>query len=154
MNTSNQEKYLGDFIDKTGSSRPNIEHRKSKGRAIISTIMAIINEIPLAHWKIQAGLSLRQAMLINGILFNSEAWHGVDKKDIVMLEKMDEALIRGILSAHPKIPIEALYLETKSVPIRFIIASRRIMYLHTILKKEENEMVRQTYEAQKIQPFS
>ena len=54
--------------------------------------MAIINEIPLAHWKVQAGLSLRQAMLINGILFNSEAWHGVDNKDI----KVDEALIRGI----------------------------------------------------------
>ena len=136
MKISNQEKYLGDLIDKTGSSRPNIELRKSKGFGIIANIMAIINEIPFANWKVQAGLSLRQAMLINGILFNSEAWHGVEKKDINMLEKVDEALLRGVLSAHPKIPIEALYLETKSVPIRFIIASRRIMYLHTILQRQ------------------
>ena len=92
-------------------------------------------------------------MLVNGMLFNSEAWHGVDEKDIILLEKVDEALIRSILSVHPKIPLEALYLETKSVPIRFIIASRRIMYLHSILQKEEHEMVRQTYEAQKIQPI-
>ena len=58
-----------------------------------------------------------------------------------------------MLSAHPKIPIKALHLETKSVPIRFIIASRRIMYLHTILQRHENEMMRQTYEAQKVQPL-
>ena len=107
----------------------------------------------MAHWKVQAGLRLRQAMLLNGMLFNSEAWHGVDEKDIILLEKVDKALIRSILSAHPKIPLEALYLETKSVPIRFIITSRRIMYLHSILQKEEHEMVRQTYEAQKIQPI-
>ena len=77
MKISNQEKYLGDFIDKTGSSRPNIELRKSKGFGIIANIMAIINEIPFANWIVQAGLSLSQAMLINGILINSEAYHGV-----------------------------------------------------------------------------
>ena len=153
MRNTNQEKYLGDYIDKSGSSRPNIEYRKSRGYGILSNIIAIINEVPLAHWKVQAGLSLRQAMLINGILFNSEAWHGVDEKDIMVLEKVDEALIRSILSAHPKIPLEALYLETKSVPIRFIVASRRIMYLHEILQRDEYEMVRQTYEAQKTQPI-
>ena len=81
----------------------------------------------MGHWKIQAGLSLRQAMLLNGILYNSEAWQGVETKDIILLEKVDEALLRGILGAHPKIPLEALYLETKSLPIRFIVASRRIL---------------------------
>ena len=91
-------------------------------------------------------------MLINGILYNSEAWQGLDEKDIILLEKFDEALLCGILTAHPKIPLEALYLETKSVPIRFIIASRRIMYLHTILQKDETEMVKKAYEVQKINP--
>ena len=103
-----QEVYLGDTIDKSGSIRPNIEKRKSKGYGITSTILAIVNEVPLAHWKIEAGLNLRQAMLVNGTLFNSEAWHGVTKKDIILLEKVDEALLRGLLTAHSKIPIEAL----------------------------------------------
>ena len=152
MKNSNQETYLGDLIDKSGKARTNIEKRKSKGYGIIANILAIINEIPLAHWKIEAGLKLRQAMLINGILYNSEAWQGIDEKDMILLEKVDEALLRGILTAHPKIPLEALYLETKSVPIRFIIASRRIMYLHTILQKDETEMVKKFYEVQKINP--
>ena len=79
-----------------------------------------------------AGLRLRQAMFVNGILYNSEAWQGIKDKDLFVFEKADEALLRRILGAHPKIPIEALYLETKSIPIRYIIASRRIMYLHAI----------------------
>ena len=100
-----------------------------------SEILAIVNEVPLAHWKVEAGLNLRQAMLVNGTLFNSEAWHGVTKKDIILLEKVDEALLRGLLTAHSKVPLEALYLETKSVPLRFIAASRRLMYLHNILQR-------------------
>ena len=152
MENTKQETYLGDLIDKSGSCRPNIEKRRGRGYGITTNILAIVDEVPLAHWKVQAGLSLRQAMLLNGILFNSEAWHGVDKKDIVLLEKVDEALIRGILEAHPKIPLEALFLETKSIPIRFIVASRRIMYLHTILQRDESEMIRRIYETQKMQP--
>ena len=154
MKSSNQETYLGDLIDKSGNARPNVEKRRAKGYGITTNILAIVNEVPLAHWKVEAGLRLRQAMLLNGILFNSEAWQGIDEKDIILLEKVDEALLRGILSAHPKIPLEALFLETKSIPIRYIVASRRIMYLHTILQKDENEMVRRIYEAQKVKPSS
>ena len=83
MQNSNQETYLGDLIDKSGKSRPNIEKRRSKGYGITANILAIINEIPLAHWKIESGLRLRQAMLINGMLFNSEAWQGIEDKDII-----------------------------------------------------------------------
>ena len=91
-------------------------------------------------------------MLINGLLYNSEAWQGIEEKDIISFEKIDQTLLRGVLSAHPKIPTEALYLETKSLPIRFIVTSRRLMYFHTILQKNETEMVRKVYEAQKIDP--
>ena len=90
----------------------------------------------------QAGLTLRQAMFVNGTLFNSEAWHNVEDKDILPLEKVDEALLRGLLQAHSKTPIEALYLETNSLPVRYILKSRRLMYLQNILKKEPSEMVR------------
>ena len=47
-------------------------------------------------------------------------------------------------------PLTALYLECGAVPLRFVIMSRRILYLQTILKKDDAEMVRKMYEAQKI----
>ena len=57
-----------------------------------------------------------------------------------------------MLGAHAKTPLEALYLETNSVPIRFILKSRRIMYLHNILQRNQSEMVRKIYELQKRNP--
>ena len=149
MKQSKREKYLGDLVDISGKIRPNIESRQAKGFGIVSNILAIINEIPLGHWRVEAGLRLRQAMLINGCLFNSEAWHGVSESDLKILEKVDESLLRGILKSHSKIPLEALYLETGSLPIQFILASRRLMYLHSILQRSTEELVRKVYDVQK-----
>ena len=70
MENSKKETYLGDIIDESGTNKPNLEKRKTKGYGIVSTILAIVNEVPLGHWKVAAGLRLRQAMLINGILYN------------------------------------------------------------------------------------
>ena len=134
MEQSKQETYLGDLIDKSGTIRPNVEMRKAKGYGVVTNILAIVNEVPLGHWKIEAGLRLRQAMLINGILFNSKAWHGVFQKDLNVLEKVDEALLRGLLMAHAKIPLEALFLESSSIPIRFIVSSRRLMFITSCRK--------------------
>ena len=48
----------------------------------------------------EVALKLRESMLINGILYNSEAWHGVTKKHIKELEALDDALLRKLLNAH------------------------------------------------------
>ena len=152
MENSDQEVYLWDIFDKSARAKPNLERRKSKGYGAVNNILAITSEVPLAHWKIQAGLSLRQAVFINGILYNSEAWHSIEDKDLIPFEKADELLLRGLLNAHSKTPLEALYLETNSLPIRFILKIRRIMFLHNILQKNSSEMIRKIFEAQKQNP--
>ena len=82
-----------------------------------------------------------QAMLVNSIFFNSEAWHDVTAADVKALDKVDETLLRFLLGSHSKAPIERLYLESGAVPIRFILSSRRVNYLQTILKREDEELV-------------
>ena len=123
MKNSDQQTYLGDILDKIGNCRRHIEKRISKGYSIVTNILVIVNEVPLGHWKIQAGLSLRQSMLVNGILLNSEVWQGTETTDIVSFEKVDEALLIGILGAHPKIPLEALYLEIYHIKQKNLILS-------------------------------
>ena len=152
MDNSNQETYLGDKIDKSGKIKPTIDARVSKGYGAVSNILAIVNEVPLGHWRVEAGLHLRQAMLLNGTLFNSEAWQGVTDHEIEQIEKVDEALLRGLLNAHSKVPLEALFLETGCIPLRFTVKSRRLNYLHNILQKDPEEIVREVYEAQKTDP--
>ena len=91
-------------------------------------------------------------MLINGILHNSEVWSDLKINEIKMLEEVDEFLLRSIFKAHSKTSLEFLYLETGTKPIRFIIASRRLNYLHNIIMKPQNELIKRVYEVQKHNP--
>ena len=71
---------------------------------------------------------------------------------ITALETVDQALIRSILSAHKSTTKEVLYLETGTIPIRWIIPQRRINYLKHILSRNKNELIRKVFEAQKEHP--
>ena len=89
-------------------------------------------------------------MLVNGMLYNSEAWHAITENEIKMLEVVDESLLRALVNGHAKTPLEFLYLE--AVPIRFILSSRRLCFHQTILKRDLTELTRKIYEEQKINP--
>ena len=112
-----------------------------------------MSEAPLGRWKIKSGLLLRKSLLINAILFNSEAWHNFTPTQIEAFEKIDEALLRGLVLGHAKLPVPALYLECGQVPIRYIMAVRRILYLQTILHRDQNELIKKVYLAQKEDPI-
>ena len=142
MKTSLKEKYLGDQITHHGNNKATIEDRVSKGVGIVTEIIAILDDVPLGQYRVEMGLKLRQAMLLNGLLFNSEGWHAVTKVDIRKLEKVDEILLRSLLQCHPKTPLEFLYLETGSMPIRHILSLRRTNYLKTLLMRDEEELTK------------
>ena len=58
-------------------------------------------------------MNLRQAMFINGVLYNSEVWQGLESTDRTMLQNVNHQLMRVIFhNAHAKTAIEFLFLET------------------------------------------
>ena len=61
---------------------------------------------------------------------------------------LDQYLIRKIIGAYSKVPVEFLFLETSAIPIDFILTSRRLNYLHTILSRGDNELTKKIYFAQ------
>ena len=56
------------------------------------------------------------------------------------------------MKAHAKVPVEALHMETGTISIRHILKSRRLCYLHNILRRDSEELVREIYDAQKNDP--
>ena len=103
--------------------------------------------------RVEISPQLRQAWLINGLLCNSEIWQKLTEKDTQDLNKIDHIVLRSIIGAHSKVPIEQLYLETASIPPPDIIKTRRMIYLHTILQRPESELTRKVYEAMKADPI-
>ena len=87
----------------------------------------------------------RQAWFLNSVLFNSEVWQKTNKGDICELEKVDNMLLRNILNAHMKTPLEFLHLETATLPIKFLMMLRRIMYLKVLINRDSNELTKKIY---------
>ena len=153
MESSSQEKYLGDILTDDGKIQKTIEDRKAKGFGLNSQILAILSEVPLGKFKVQMGLHLRQAMLINGMLYNSEAWHCLTDAQVNQLQLVDNQLLRKILNAHSKTSNAFLHLETGTMPLKYIISSRRLNYLHNILSREKTDLVSRIFHAQSESPL-
>jgi hypothetical protein len=152
MKTSVKEKYLGDVLSHDGSLDATIDDRTNKAWSYVAEIRAIMNDFPFGKRKTQVGIILREAMFINGTLYNSEAWHGVTKSHTEQLSKVDHQLLRSILSAHSKIPTEFLYLETGVLPVKYVISSRRLNYLLEIHSREDHELIKRIYMKQRQNP--
>lgn len=152
MKATQKEKYLGDQINNKGNTKDTIQERTSKGYAIVSQILAMIKELPIGQLRTKIGLILRDAWLVNGTLYNSEVWHGITRNTIRPLESVDQHLLRQLLGAHGKTPLEFLYLETGCIPLMYIIMSRRLIYLKEILSRPEDELIQRMYRSQKSRP--
>ena len=133
--------YLGDIISSDGKNKLNIEARVAKGLGIVSQIMDILKTVSFGEHYFQIAATLRESMLINGILTNCDVWYGLTNNDINQLEEVDKLLLRQVLNVASSCPIEALYLEMGCIPIGLIIKARRLNYLHYLVSRRENEML-------------
>ena len=149
MHEAKQEKYLGDIIVTNAKHAATVSSQRARGFGIIADIIQILNHIQDSKRRTRVRLHLRQAWLINSILLNIEVWHNVLKKDTKIFLNLDHYLMRQITGAYSKVSVEVLYLETAAIPIDYILASRRVNYLHNILSKQDGELVKRVYFAQK-----
>ena len=152
MKRSEAEKYLGNITTSDGSNKTNSKSRVSKGFGFVAEILSIVKEIPFGQFQLEVALKLRESMLINGMLTSSEVCYGISKIEIENLEKVNEYLLREVLQAQSKTPIEMLYLETGVLPIKFVLISRRLSYLKHILDQNDHELINKFYVAQKRNP--
>ena len=146
------DKYLGDIISKDGKNSRNIKARAARAMGSINQIMEILENICFGPYYFEVALILRNSLFLSSFLFNSEAWYNVSPTDIDELEKVDAILLRKILECPESTPKEILYLELTCLPIRFILMSRRILFLQTILQESENSLMYRFFQAQHNNP--
>ena len=143
-------KYLGEILNEEGNIDDTIEDRKNKSIGRINQITSILSSISLGFFYMDIGLVFRESMLINGILTNSEVWYNVGEDHFKVLESADKDLMKRIFDAHSKTPSELFYLETRKIPIRFLISKRRLNYLWQILTRSDDELIKKIYNTQKV----
>ena len=150
MKESQCAKYLGHLVSPGGGLSETIEDRRNKGWGKVSSILAILSELGTGGHRVEVGLMLRKAILVNSLLFAAESWSGVTDKQIARMEVVDTTLLRKILpNGHSKCPTEFHHLESGTLKLRHILTYLRLMYHHQILSKDNNETIKKIYLKQK-----
>ena len=128
MTNSSREKYLGDILTTDCKIDETINERYKKGIGMVNQIMSILKEISVGPYFFEMALLFRSSMLLNGILFSTEALIGISEKHIKMLEDCDLMLMRQIFQTPVGTPKESFYIETSVLPIRFVIIGRNLCF--------------------------
>ena len=100
----------------------------------------------------EVALLLRNLLFVNSLLQSSESWYPITQKDMNELVLTDKILIKKIFGSCSSVPSELLFLESGALPIDLIIQSRRIMFLHHILTRDNNALIKKFFLAQERNP--
>lgn len=85
-------------------------------------------------------------------MFASDVWFPLNIGDIVKFEKVDIYFKRKILKAQAKTPIISIHLELGCLKLRHIILKGRLMYFHTLLNKDSDELTQKILKKQESEP--
>ena len=150
MKTVQEKKYLGDIIAEDMKNTTNIRSKTNKAVGIVNKVLTSIKERPYGRHTFRAASIMRQSLLLGSLLNNSESWINITKKDLDDLEKPDTMVHRGILCTEGNPSKVFMHLEFGSIPVRFVIMEKRLNFLKYILNESMESMIRQVFEALKV----
>ena len=148
MEMVKSEVYLGDVLSSDGTNSENVKKRISKGNGILAQIKNILETVSFGKHYFKIALLLRESLLLNGILTNSEVWYGLKKSEIADLEKLDIMFFRTLFIVPKTVPTVSLYLETGCLRINTILKVRRLNFLQYLVKLDKKEMLYKFFIAQ------
>ena len=93
-----------------------IAARKSTGLGIVTQILLMLDEVSFGEHYFEIGLMLREAMLINGLLFNSEIWYNLSKNNINDLEVIDNLYCENCYRHTAKLQLKVFFWSWEYYP--------------------------------------
>ena len=138
--------YLGDLFNEKGNNDDLIDDRVKRGTKAMISIMAMMSEIDVGEHHINVMLLLYRSLFLSTMLFNSQTWSNLRKKDIDALKVVQQKFLKRIVGVSASTSNSAIFLELGVLPIEFEIEKRQLMYLHRILHLEHNDPVYVMYE--------
>ena len=124
LNSTDTQRYLGDYLSSSGKNMKNIQKRKQKGFLIIEQIKKILQNGFFGKHHFRAAVLLRESLFINSVLLNGEVWMNLTKKEVHELTLVDNALLRAIWECPSETSIPVMFLDLGIKPIRFHLIQR------------------------------
>lgn len=141
--------YLGDVFNWLGNNDGLIEDRQRRGTKAMITIASLMAEIDVGAHHVNIMLLLYRSLFLSTILFNSQTWSNLRKKDIASLRTVQLKFLKRILGVPSSTANAFTYLELGVLPIEYEIEKRQLMFLHKILQLDQTDPVLQLFMEQR-----
>ena len=138
--------YLGDVFNELGNNDGLIKDRIRRATKAMISISSLIKETNLGIHEVQVWLLLYQSLFLSTVLFNSQTWSRLRKKDIEQLKVIQQKFLKKILNLPSSTPNSFLFLELGVLPIEREIHKRQLMFLHRLLTLPIEDPVRQMFD--------
>ena len=152
MQNAKKIKYLGDYLNSFGNLDDTINDRSQKAIGLRSQLSSILKTISLGVYYFEVAMILRESSYLNALLFDSESWCYLTKKQLETFESADCQYFQICFQSKSKTAREAYFLETGKLRLKHIFVKRRMMFLFNILKRDPRDILRKTYVAQQLYP--
>ena len=144
--------YLGDIFNVKGDNSDMIQDRVRRGIAAMVSIEAIMTDLNLGTHTVSVYMLLYQALFLSTMLFNSQAWSNLTKKDIENLQTCQLKMLKRITGGARCTSNAFTFLELGVLPILYEIHKRQLSFLHHILNLAEDDPVKKMYNNMKQLP--
>jgi hypothetical protein len=133
--------YLGDVFDEKGTNDGLIQDRVRRGTKASISIHSLLAETDVGKHKISVSLLLYGVLFLSTVLFNSQTWSNLRKKDIDTLTTLQLKLLKKIVGVAKSTCNAFTFLELGVLPIEHEIRKRQLLYLHRILQLQKEDPV-------------
>ena len=138
-------KYLGDILNEKGNNDDLVEDRIKKGNGSTVNIFSTIQDVTLGSFTIETTLLLYNSIYLASLLYNSQSWSCLKRKDINKLQGNQLSFLKRLLHSPKCTPTSILLGETGILPIEYEINSRKLVFLQHILKLDPTDPVKTCY---------
>ena len=116
--------YLGDVFNMLGNNDGLIADRIKRGTKAMITIMSLMAETEVGIHHVPIMLLLYRSLFLSTMLFNSQTWSNLRKKDINSLRTLQLKFLKRILGVGSSTANAFTYLELGVLPIDYEIEKR------------------------------
>ena len=130
--------YLGDVIMKDNGNQKNIDERENRVKASTRKITALCGSETIKKAEVWALLKLHETSTVPTLLNNSETWV-LSSEERKKLDRIELWAIKKILGIPPTTPTTTIMLVTGCLFTTQRIDLKQLLYLKTILNRNEDD---------------
>ena len=146
-------KALGDMVNQRGNNVDLIEGKVKSAKAAMTECLSMCNEVTMGLFFVESATILYQSVFLATLLHNCQAWRNLTNNDLKKLEIMQLRYLKRIMRAPLSTPNAFVFLEFGVLPVKYVIHTRQLTFLHHILCLDDNDPVKKEFEAQQLLPF-